>query len=149
MKELDVIYEKLERKHLPFFYEIRFSVCENIVLPHHIKYLLREQVIEDLEQGGGWICKVDNDYAGFCFGVFTDEPIIGGLFVKPEYQSQGIGSQLITYVTTWMFDNGAEKIKLTTDIGSKANFFYKHHGWKYIGLDETGTQSEYLKFKGE
>lgn len=148
MKSQEVVYEKLESKHLPFFYEIRFSVNENIVLPHHIKYLLREQAIEDIEQGGGWICKVDNDYPGFCFGVFADEPIIGGLFVKPEYQSQGIGSQLITYVTTWMFDNGAEQIKLTTDTGSKATFFYKYHGWKYIGLDETGIQSEFLKLKG-
>jgi GNAT superfamily N-acetyltransferase len=143
----NIVYEKLEKNHLPFFYEIRFSVEENIVHPHQIQYLCRNQAIDDIEQGGGWICKVDNEYAGFCFGIFIHEPIIGGLFVKPEYQSRGIGSQLISYVTDWMFDNGAEEIKLTTDPGSKAESFYKNHGWKYIGLDESGIQSEFSKLK--
>lgn len=142
-----VSYEKLEVKHLPFFYEIRFSVEENLVHPHQIQYLCRKQAIDDIEQGGGWICKVGDDYAGFCFGIFIDEPIIGGLFVKPEYQSRGIGSQLISLVTQWMFDNGADEIKLTTDPGSRAELFYKHHGWKFVGVDESGIQSEFLKVK--
>ena len=75
---MKISFEKLKKEHLPFFYEIRFSVEENIVHPHEIKFLLRKQAIEDIEQGGGWICKVDDDYAGFCFGIFIHEPIIGG-----------------------------------------------------------------------
>lgn len=144
----NIEYEQLERKHLPHFYEIRFSVEENLVQPHHIQYLQRKNAIEDIEQGGGLICKINDEYAGFCFGIFIDEPIIGGLFVKPEYQSRGIGSKLITYVTNWMFNNGAEVIKLTTDPGSKAESFYKKHGWVYNGIDETGTQSSFSKSKG-
>lgn len=144
---MKITYEKLTGKHLPFFYEIRFSVEENIVHEHQIQYLLRKQAIEDIAQGGGWICKVDDDYAGFCFGIFIHEPIIGGLFVKPEYQSIGIGSKLITYVTAWMFKNGANEIKLTTDPDSKAVGFYKYHGWKLIGYDEYGIQVELKKMK--
>lgn len=144
---MKISYEKLTKDHLPFFYEIRFSVEENVVHPHQIQYLLRNQAIDDIEQGGGWICKVDNEYVGFGFGIFIDEPIIGGLFVKPEFQSNGIGSVLLNYVTAWMFENGASEIKLTTDPGSKAEGFYKHHGWHLIGYDEYGIQIKLKKKK--
>jgi GNAT superfamily N-acetyltransferase len=142
-----IVYEKLRACHLPYFYEIRFSVEENLLHPHHIQYLLRKQALDDINQGGGWICKVDNEYAGFCFAVFIPEAIVGGLFVKPEYQSIGIGSALISRVTEWCFSNGAEEIHLTTDPGSKAEGFYRHHGWVNIGSDEFG-QIEFLKRKG-
>lgn len=140
-------YEKLQKKHLPYFYEIRFSVEENLVHPHQIKYLQRNQAIADIEQGGGWICKVNDDYAGFCFGIFVEKPIIGGLFVKPEYQSKGIGTELLNKVTNWMFEQGTDEIKLTTDPGSKAEFFYRRRGWEYIGPDEFGIQIEFKKKK--
>lgn len=142
----EIVYEKLSSCHLPYFYEIRFSVEENLLHPHQIQYLLRKQALDDINQGGGWICKVGNEYAGFCFGVFIPEAIVGGLFVKPEYQSIGIGSSLINYVTEWFFANGAEEIRLTTDHGSKAEGFYRHHGWVSVGDDDFG-QVEFLKRK--
>lgn len=76
-------------QHLPYLYEIRFSVEENLLHPHQIQYLQRKQALEDINQGGGWICKHGDDYAGVGFGLFIPEPLIGGLFVKPEYQSKG------------------------------------------------------------
>jgi len=133
-----VFYEKLEVKHLPFLYEIRFSVRENILHSHQIQYLLREQAIDDIKQGGGWICRVGEEYAGVAFGLFIPEPIIGGLFVKPEYQSMGIGTELLRKVTDWLFFMGAENIVLTTDEGSKAELFYKKNGWVVVGHDEFG-----------
>lgn len=134
----NVIYEKLKACHLPFFYEIRFSVEENLLHAHQIQYLLRPQALEDINQGGGWICRVGEEYVGFCFGVFIPEAIIGGLFIKPEYQSLGIGSTLINYVTNWLFSKGAEEIRLTTDPGSKAEGFYRQNNWTIIGNDEFG-----------
>lgn len=139
MNEKTITYEKLYKEHLPFFYEIRFSVYENIVHKHQIKYLLREQALEDIAQGGGWICKVDGIYAGFGFGIFAPEPIIGGLFIKPEYQSHGIGSELLQRVTQWFFGQGVNEIKLTTDEGSTAECFYIKRGWIPSGFDEEGS----------
>ncbi|EFL91080.1 putative acetyltransferase [Candidatus Regiella insecticola LSR1] len=139
------VVEQLRKHHLPYFYEIRFSVEENIVHPHQIQYLLRNQALDDITQGGGWICKNGNEYVGFCMGIFIPDPIIGGLFVKPEYQSQGIGKCLLKKVTEWMFFNGAKEIKLTTDPLSKAEEFYQRQGWKKGELDEYGTQIIYTK----
>lgn len=64
----EMTLENLEAKHLPFLYEIRFSVNENIAHPHQIKYLLREQALNDISQGGGVICKVNEIYAGYSLG---------------------------------------------------------------------------------
>lgn len=57
-------YDKLSVNHLPFLYDIRFSVLENILHPHQIQYLLREQAIEDINQGGGWICRYRDVFIG-------------------------------------------------------------------------------------
>ena len=114
---------KLTAQHLPYLYEIRFSVEENLLHPHQIQYLQRTQALEDINQGGGWICKYGDDYAGVGFGLFIPEPLIGGLFVKPEYQSLGIGSALLARVTARMFEHGAEAIHLTTDPAPKPKAF--------------------------
>lgn len=138
--EQKITYEKLQAQHLPFFYEIRFSVYENQLHPHQIKYLIREQALDDISQGGGWICKIGDVYAGLCFGIFIPDPIIGGLFVKPEYQSIGIGSELLNRVTNWFLNKNTKTIQLTTDEGSKALEFYKKRGWIVKGPDETDLQ---------
>ncbi|MGA9617069.1 MAG: GNAT family N-acetyltransferase, partial [Serratia proteamaculans] len=62
--------------------------------------------------------------------------------------SKGIGSALLNAVTAWLFDNGAEEIHLTTDLGSRAEVFYQRRGWVAIGKDEFG-QAELVKRKGD
>lgn len=140
------IYEKLVAHHLPYLYEIRFSVLENILHPHQIQYLLREQAVKDINQGGGWICRSGDEYIGVSFGLFIPEPIIGGLFVKPEFQSRGVGTVLLENVTNWLFSKGAMTITLTTDAGSKAASFYIKNGWSICCVDEFG-QLELTKEK--
>lgn len=146
---LNLCYEKLKPEHLPYFYEIRFSVTENLVHPHQIQYLLREQALDDINQGGGWICKYGSEYVGVAFGVFIPEALVGGLFVKPEFQSRGIGTTLLTLVTNWFFDMGAQTILLTTDRDSKAERFYKRNGWVEHGLDTFGQIELVKNFRSE
>ncbi len=143
---MKITFLKLTDQHLKDVYEIRFSVYENIVHEHQIQYLLREQAIKDINQGGGWICKAGKEFAGYGFGIFIPEPIIGGLFVKPEFHNRGIGSQLLYLVTQWFFEQNTSVISLTTDKGSNAERFYQQRGWKLSGTDEFG-QSVLQKHK--
>lgn len=142
-------YELLNLKveHIPFFYDVRFSVEENMLLPQHIQYLQREMLISDVTQGGGWIALVDGNYVGVGFGILTPEPLIGGLFIKPEFQSIGIGSAILSEIENWFAKSGSLVINLTTDKKSKAESFYISKGWVYDGCDEYG-QAKYYKCVG-
>lgn len=131
-----VEFEKLKEHHLKEMYEIRFSVNENLLHSHQIQYLLREQALSDVNQGGGWICKIDNEFVGYGFGIFVPHPLIGGLFVKPEHQGKGIGTALLSFITAWFSEKGENKVMLTTDSFSKAVLFYKCNGWIENGNDE-------------
>ncbi|MBF1995211.1 GNAT family N-acetyltransferase [Serratia symbiotica] len=135
---MKITYLRLEPHHLKDLYEIRFSVTENLLHAHQIKYLQRKQAVEDIRQGGGWICKSGNEYLGYGFGIFAPEPLIGGLFVKPEFQRNGIGRNLIEKITNWFTEKDIHSIMLTTDKGSNAEFFYKKNGWYADGMDEYG-----------
>jgi len=135
---MDITFHKLNEQYLKEIYEIRFSVKENVVHSHQIQYLQREQAIEDINQGGGWICKAGQQYAGYGFGIFIPEALIGGLFVKPEFHNLGIGSQILERVTQWFFEQDVSEISLSTDKGSPAEIFYLKRGWKSSGIDEYG-----------
>lgn len=131
-------FEKLTEKHLKEVYDIRFSVLENLPHEHQIQYLLRKNVLSDINQGGGWICTSGSEYVGYGLGIYTPEPIIGGLFVRPEFHKKGVGSNLLILITKWFFDQGVRVITLTTDKNSPAEKFYINHGWKPFGMDEFG-----------
>ncbi|WP_261666584.1 GNAT family N-acetyltransferase [Erwinia mallotivora] len=131
---------KLECEHINEMYGIRFSVTENPVHAHQIQFLQRDQVLEDISYGGGWICKINEQYVGYGLGIRIPHPLIGGLFVRPEYQKMGIGSEILSNITDWFFSSGDEQIELTTDVCSSAVLFYKKRGWFTDGLDEFGQQ---------
>lgn len=144
---MSITFHKLTEQHLKDVYDIRFSVHENLVHGHQIQYLQREQALDDIRQGGGWICKKNNDCVGYGLGIFIPEPLIGGLFVKPDYHHKGIGSHLLSLVTTWFFEQDTAEISLTTDAGSKAERFYRQRGWQPAGVDEFG-QLILKKYRG-
>ena len=127
---------KLEPSHIKEVYDIRFSVTENLVHPHQIEYLQRQQVIEDIAQGGGWIVQINGEFVGYGLGIFIPHALIGGLFVRPEFQGKGVGTEILTRITEWFFENGCVEIELTTDADSKAARFYAYNGWEQDGLDE-------------
>ncbi|MGX9272384.1 GNAT family N-acetyltransferase [Pantoea ananatis] len=113
---------------------------ENRLHAHQIHYLQREQALEDICQGGGWICQVGDDYAGYGLGIYAPEPLTGGLFVKPEYQKQGIGTHLLNAIVQWFSDRGAEAIMLTTAPSSGAERFCQANGRVAEGSDAFGQR---------
>ncbi|WP_336389651.1 GNAT family N-acetyltransferase [Pantoea ananatis] len=68
------------------------------------------------------------------------KPLTGGLFVKPEYQKQGIGTHLLNAIAQWFSDRGAEAIMLTTAPGSGAERFCQANGRVAEGSDAFGQR---------
>ncbi|WPU21949.1 GNAT family N-acetyltransferase [Cedecea neteri] len=132
----NLVFEGLTTEHLPYFYAIRFSVTENLVHSHQIQYLLREKAMADINQGYGYICRYQNNYVAVGMGVFIPDALLAALFVIPEMQNKGIGTDLLQRITDKMFSQGVKEIALTTDHGSHAEQFYFKNGWSRSGNDE-------------
>jgi GNAT superfamily N-acetyltransferase len=136
-------YHPLQDSDLRAVYEIRFSATENLIHEEHVKYLQREQALEDIRQGGGWICRQNGREIGFCLPLFIPEPYLGAIFVLPEFQGRGVGKQLMKLALEWFQKKGAKNVILETDKGSKAENFYRHLGWKENGTAELACQARY------
>ncbi len=122
------------------FYDVRFSVKENRIHPHQVNLLDRDKVVEQIRQGGGWVCERGTEAVGICLPVMTEKPFISALFVRPSCHAHGIGRELLARSVCWLRNKGARSVQLITDPGSRADGFYQHLGWQRHGLDEYGCQ---------
>ena len=139
-------YRSLTESDLRATYEIRFSVTENLIHGHQVKYLQREHALDDIRQGGGWMCvAADGMEVGFCLPLFIPEPYLAALFVLPEHQGKGVGGALLELALEWLKERGGRLITLETDPGSGAEVFYKNRGWKKTGTGELGIQNVYAR----
>lgn len=140
---MKIQYRKLQLSDLRATYEIRFSVFENLIRAEHVKYLQRDAALADIEQGGGCICLVEGREVGFCLPLFIPEPYLAALFVMPEFQGVGIGSELLEHALSWYKSNGAAQVCLETDANSLAEKFYLGRGWEKKGEAELPFQNRY------
>lgn len=121
------------------------AVTENVLSdPERVPRSLVETYFE--ERGRGWVCDVDGVLVGFSFADATDHSIFG-LFVLPGHEGQGIGKRLLDMAVAWLFDQGAEAIRLTTGPGTRADAFYQRQGWERGALDERGEVRFVLRSK--
>ena len=67
-----------------------------------------------------------------------EESIIWALFLLPEWETQGLGRQLLERAVDWLCLAGCASISLTTEPGSRAEGFYSHLGWTRAGITEKG-----------
>jgi GNAT superfamily N-acetyltransferase len=114
---------------------VRYSVKENMLSETD---LVDENVCESYltERGKGWVCEIDGEIVGFAIVDLKDNNI-WALFLKPEYEKQGIGRQLHTVMLDWYFYKTQKAVWLGTSPNTRAESFYRKTGWK-----EVGTQGE-------
>lgn len=96
---------------------------------------------EDCEEfitvrGKGWVCELNNKIVGFAIADLKDHNI-WALFLKPEYEKQGIGKQLHDTMLDWYFKQTMNTVWLGTAPGTRAETFYRKAGWA-----ETGTHGK-------
>ena len=111
---------------------VRNSVKENVLSN---PALVTDQDCEDFinVRGKGWICEIDNEIVGFAIADLKEDNI-WALFIKPEFEGNGIGSKLHKIMIDWYFSTGKENVWLGTSPNTKAERFYLKHGWKQKGF---------------
>lgn len=115
---------------------VRVSVTENKISdPNLLPPKMYEQYINEI--GKGWVCEIAGEIVGFSIASLRDH-LIWALFVKPDYEAQGIGKRLLRLATDWLFENGASVISLSTSVDTRADLFYQIQGWKRGQLRANG-----------
>lgn len=97
-------------------------------------------------RGKGWVCEVDNTIVGFSI-VDLKENNIWALFVKPEFEKQGIGKELYTRMMDWYFDQTKTPVWLGTAPNTRAEGFYEKLGWAKTGTVNKGETKYEMSYK--
>lgn len=85
------------------------------------------------ERGKGWVCEIDGRIVGFAIADLQDHNI-WALFLRPEYEGQGIGRALHQLMLDWYFGQTKEAVWLSTTPGTRAERFYRKAGWTDAGM---------------
>lgn len=112
--------------------EIRETVRENRLV--NLRLTRADYVRALTLEGRAWVCEDDERVVGFVCGRPVTKDI-WALFVRPESESRGIGSALMTLIESWLFNQGLDAITLTTAPGTRAERLYQRRGWRPEGVE--------------
>jgi GNAT superfamily N-acetyltransferase len=113
---------------IPHMSRIRLAVTENALRdPARITPQMYADFLE--EDGRGWVALVDGKIAAFSYANRIDGSI-WALFVEPRFQGQGLGKQLLSLATDWLFSLGFTRVTLSTGTHTRAAQFYTRRGWR-------------------
>jgi GNAT superfamily N-acetyltransferase len=116
---------------IPKIQLVRNAVTENVLSnPDLISNAMCEDFI--FRRGKGWVCEKDGQVVGFSIVDLTENNV-WALFVHPNSEGQGVGSQLQRLMLDWYFDQTNDTLWLGTAPNTKAEQFYQKSGWKYLG----------------
>ena len=85
----------------------------------------------------GWVAEDDGRIIAFSIAD-RETGSVFALFVLPEHEGQGLGKRLLAIAVQWLWDQGLDRIWLTTGPETRAACFYTTAGWRVAGTDEKG-----------
>jgi GNAT superfamily N-acetyltransferase len=115
---------------------VRHSVKENVLSRPS---LVTDEDCEEFltKRGKGWVCEMENNIVGFAIADLKENNI-WALFVQPEFEHIGIGKRLHKIMLDWYFAQGKKDVWLGTSPDTRAEIFYRKHGWKEAGTHGNG-----------
>lgn len=129
---------------------IRKATQGDVRQMNHLRLQVRENTLSDpglvteamtaeaiSESGRGWVFEEAGELVGFSIAMHED-PSIWALFVLPDHEGRGIGHALHDAAVNWLWEQGADRIWLGTDPGTRAERFYRERGWREAGLHDNG-----------
>ena len=134
--------------------QIRAAGLADIPSMHRIRLAVRENELSDpgrvgeddyrdfVDASSGWVAETSAGLAGFAI-VDLARATVWALFVSPEFEGQGLGTALHDHMIDWARVQRITKLSLSTGPGTRAERFYRRHGWQEAG----GTPSGEVRFK--
>lgn len=131
-----MIFREAEIRDIRQIQIVRHSVKENTLSNPD---LVTDKDCEDFitRRGKGWVCEIDKQIIGFAI-VDTKDNNVWALFLRPEFERKGIGSQLQKLMLDWYFNQTKNNVWLGTSPDTRAETFYRKSGWTEIGTHGKG-----------
>lgn len=125
---------EIEDKDVPLLFAVRIVTRENRMSMEELADIgITVESIREAIKGShkGWLAEEGGQVVGFAMGDY-DAAEMTVIALLPEFESLGIGSQLLVNVEIWLHSKGCNEIWLTTDIDPnlRAYGFYKKHDWQ-------------------
>ncbi|WP_316739553.1 GNAT family N-acetyltransferase [Pedobacter aquatilis] len=131
-----MIYREAKTTDIPQIQIVRHTVKENTLSnPALVTDADCEEFIT--KKGKGWVCEIDNQVVGFSIVDLQDNNI-WALFLRPEFEGNGIGKELHRLMLDWYFSQTKETVWLGTAPNTRAEQFYTQQGWRNVGMVNKG-----------
>lgn len=132
MTESHLTFRQASVHDIPAMSRIRLSVNENRLRdPTRITPRMYADFLE--RDGRGWVALADGEIVAFSYANRIDGSI-WALFVDPRFEGQGLGKQLLSLATDWLFSLGFRRVTLSTGTHTRAAQFYTGLGWRLASL---------------
>lgn len=120
-------------------HRIRLAVLENQLVSTSLS---ESDYVREIDASGrGWVIEQLGNIVAF--GVANAVTgSIWALFVDPGHERLGYGKRLHDRMVAWLWQQGHEKIWLTTQADTRAQHFYEAAGWTNSGY-AAGSELRY------
>lgn len=124
-----------QRSDIAGMHRVRLAVRENRLTSNSISEADYIPAIEAC--GRGWVVERNGAVVAFAIGN-SETGNIWALFVDPNHERQGYGRLLHDHMVKWLWDQGLDRLSLSTAVGTRAQHFYEAAGWSNVGRTPKG-----------
>ena len=122
------VFREAAYNDIPHMSRIRLAVTENVLRdPTRITPQMYADFLE--KDGRGWVALVDDEIVAFSYANRIDGSI-WALFVDPRFEGRGLGKELLSRASGWLFSLGFRRVTLSTGARTRAAQFYTRLGWR-------------------
>jgi GNAT superfamily N-acetyltransferase len=116
-------------------HRVRMSVLENRLVSRQLSE--QDYLVEIEVTGRGWVVESAGNIVAFAVGNAATGGI-WALFVEPGHEGKGYGRQLHDIMIAWLWEQGHDRLWLTTGPGTRAARFYEAAGWRQTEVTADG-----------
>jgi GNAT superfamily N-acetyltransferase len=127
---MDTMLRPARREDIAAMHRVRMSVQENRLVSMSLSEA--DYIVAIEQTGRGWVIELAGTIVAFAVGD-AHTGSIWALFVEPGHEGRGFGRQLHDQMVSWLWQQGLERLWLSTDPGTRAQRFYEAAGWKHAG----------------